>query len=310
MMKQSFLQNRIAACALAVFCTLLWGTAFPFIKLGYVSFAIEEGDVGAMLLFAGLRFTLAGAMVLAFLCARARRFVPVGKADVRATAWLAAFQTFGQYLFTYIGIGLTTGVNTSIITACASFLTVLGAALFFKSDRLTVWKILGCVLGFGGVLVMNGVGGFVLDTLFGDILILMSTVYAAAGNLIAKKITPGRSPVKITAYQLLLGGLALTVCGLICGGRLQLANRQGVLILLWLAFVSAAAFTVWTALLKFHPASKISVFNLLVPVFGSFLSGIMLGENVFRIEILLSLLLIAAGILAVNFSKEGKANGD
>ncbi len=305
-MKTTVLQNRPAAYGLAIGCTLLWGTAFPFIKRGYAAFAIADGDVGAMLLFAGLRFTLAGAMVLAFLCVREKRFVPVGKADAGAAALLGAVQTFGQYLFTYAGIGLTTGANTSIITACASFLTVLGAALFLKSDRLSVWKILGCALGFGGVLVMNGGGGLALDTLLGDSLIFMSTVFAAAGNLIAKKLTPGRSPVKLTAYQLLCGGLALTVAGLLRGGRLNLTSMDGLLILLWLAFVSAAAFTVWTALLKFHPASNISVFNLLVPVFGTFLSGMLLGENVFRAEIFLSLALIAAGIVAVNVSKEGK----
>ena len=305
-MKTTVLQNRPAAYGLAIGCTLLWGTAFPFIKRGYAAFAIADGDVGAMLLFAGLRFTLAGAMVLAFLCVREKRFVPVGKADAGAAALLGAVQTFGQYLFTYAGIGLHTGANTSIITACASFLTVLGAALFLKSDRLSVWKILGCALGFGGVLVMNGGGGLALDTLLGDSLIFMSTVFAAAGNLIAKKLTPGRSPVKLTAYQLLCGGLALTVAGLLRGGRLNLTSMDGLLILLWLAFVSAAAFTVWTALLKFHPASNISVFNLLVPVFGTFLSGMLLGENVFRAEIFLSLALIAAGIVAVNVSKEGK----
>ena len=305
-MKTTVLQNRPAAYGLTIGCTLLWGTAFPFIKRGYAAFAIADGDVGAMLLFAGLRFTLAGAMVLAFLCVREKRFVPVGKADAGAAALLGAVQTFGQYLFTYAGIGLTTGANTSIITACASFLTVLGAALLLKSDRLSVWKILGCALGFGGVLVMNGGGGLALDTLLGDSLIFMSTVFAAAGNLIAKKLTPGRSPVKLTAYQLLCGGLALTVAGMLCGGRLNLTSTDGLLILLWLAFVSAAAFTVWTALLKFHPASNISVFNLLVPVFGTFLSGMLLGENVFRAEIFLSLALIAAGIVAVNVSKEGK----
>ncbi len=162
------------------------------------------------------------------------------------------------------------------------------------------------MLGFGGVLVMNGTGGFALQTLFGDSFIFLSTVFAAAGNLIAKKISADRSPVKITAYQLLFGGAALCAAGLVCGGRLNMTSGQGVLILLWLAFVSAAAFTVWTALLRIHPASKISVFNLLVPIFGTVLSGLLLGENILKIETLLSLLLIAAGILLVNFSKGGK----
>lgn len=96
----------------------------------------------------------------------------------------------------------------------------------------------------------------------------------------------------------------LTIIGLACGGRLSFEKMQSSFILLWLAFVSAAAFTIWTALLKYHPASKITVFNLLVPIFGTVLSGLMLGENVFRIETLVSLVLISLGIAAVNFQKK------
>ena len=163
MRQNQFLQKRGFAAAAAIFCTLLWGTAFPFIKLGYAAFAVTDDDIGAKLLFAGLRFFIAGLMVLVFLCAREKRLVLPERSELLPVAALGAVQTFGQYLFTYISIGFTTGANTSIITACASFLTVAGAAVFFKGDRLTVLKVLGCVLGFGGVLVMNGTGGFALQ---------------------------------------------------------------------------------------------------------------------------------------------------
>ncbi len=296
------LQNRFFACLAAIFCTLLWGTAFPFIKLGYRAFEVAEGDTGSMLLFAGLRFSLAGLMVFCVLCVSRKRFIKLNKTDVAPVLLLGAVQTAAQYLFTYVGIGFTSGANTSVITACASFITVLAAPLFFKSDRLTALKIFGCALGFGGVLLINGGAGISLDTLFGDVMIFFSTVFAAGGNLIAKRVTQKRNPVKVTAYQLLFGGLALILSGLISGGRLNLGNLQGVLILLWLALVSAAAFSVWTALLKVHPASRISVFNLLVPVFGTVLSGILLGENVFRLETAMSLLLISCGIVLVNLN--------
>ena len=302
-MKISLKDNKITACAAAVFCTLIWGTAFPFIKLGYSAFSVESGDIGSMLLFAGLRFSLAGILVICFLCAKSSRLALPKKDELLPILLLGTVQTTGQYLFTYCGIGYTTGANTSIITACASFITVLAAPLFFKNDRLTLLKLIGCALGFGGVLVINGCGGFALSTLFGDILIFCSTVFAAGGNLIAKGVTKGRNPVSITGYQLLLGGSLLTASGLISGGRLDLLNAQGVLILLWLAVVSAAAFSLWTALLKHHPAGKIAVFNLLVPVFGTVLSGLMLGEQVWRFETLLSLILISAGIISVNISR-------
>lgn len=299
---KKYLDNRIIACVLAVFCTLLWGTAFPFIKLGYQSFQIAESDIGAKLLFAGLRFFIAGVMVYIFSIFAEKSVVKLKKSDIVPVTVLGLVQTAAQYIFTYIGIGFTSGTNTSIITACASFITVLAAPIFFKKDNLGIMKILGCVVGFMGVLAINWGGSISLDTGFGDFMIFLSTISAAAGNLIAKKVSVGRNPVQVTAFQLAIGGLVLTIIGIICGGRLSFDRLQSVLILLWLALVSAAAFSIWTALLKHHPASMITVFNLLVPVFGTVLSGIMLGENVFRAETLVSLILISAGIAVVNLS--------
>lgn len=303
-MINKLLQNRIFACAAAVFCTLLWGTAFPFIKLGYAAFEVAESDMGTKLLFAGARFMLAGFMVYIALSVLDRKPAALKKTELAPVLALGLVQTAAQYLFTYIGIGFTSGTSTSIITACASFLTVAAAAFFFKGDRITLIKILGCALGFGGVLVINGSGFGQGDTFFGNAMIFCSTVCAAAGNIIAKKSANRVNPVKLTAFQLLIGSSVLVVIGLILGGRLNLANLKGMLILLWLAFVSAAAFTIWTALLKYHPAGKISVFNLLVPIFGTVLSGLTLGENIFNIETLISLILISAGIVLVNISKE------
>ena len=92
-MKSSVIQNRTAACALAVCCTLLWGTAFPFIKLGYREFGIADGDVGSMLLFAGLRFSLAGILVILFLCARERRLALPQKPELAPILLLGVRQT-------------------------------------------------------------------------------------------------------------------------------------------------------------------------------------------------------------------------
>ncbi len=299
-MLQNILKNKKSAYFIALLCTLLWGTAFPFIKLGYSSFAIADDDTGTKLLFAGFRFAAAGVMVLAVVWIKEKRFPVLQKSDVLPVTSLALVQTAAQYIFTYIGIGFTSGTNTSIITACASFFTVLSAPLFFKNDRLGGAKLAGCALGFAGVLAINRGAQVSTDTLFGDVMILFSTISAAAGNLLSKKIARNRSPFRVTAYQLLIGGCVMTAIGFLCGGSLRFDNFKSLFILLWLAFVSAAAFALWTGLLKYHPASKICIFNLLVPVFGTVLSGLLLGENVFRIETAVSLALISAGIVFVN----------
>ncbi len=305
----SLIKNRIFACCAAVFCTLLWGTAFPFIKLGYREFEVADSDIGTKLLFAGARFMIAGIMVYVFCCVRERGVTLLKKAELPPVLKLGLVQTAAQYLFTYIGIGYTSGTSTSIITACVSFITVGLAAAFFKGERITLLKALGCIVGFGGVLAINIRGFGETGTLFGDSMIFCSTVCAAFGNIIAKKSADRVDPVKLTAFQLIFGSAVLIIAGLVTGGSLDFTKTGGVLILLWLAFVSAAAFTIWTALLKYHPAGKIAVFNLLVPVFGTIISGIVLNENVFRAETFISLLLISAGIVMVNYTRRKKANG-
>lgn len=294
------IKNYKVAAALAIFCTLLWGTAFPFIKVGYAQFGIEGNDIGSKLLFAGARFTLAGIMVLFIFLVKNKHLPKIEKNGIMPVMLLGSVQTFGQYIFTYIGIGFTSGANTSVITACATFFTVLFAPLFFKSDKLNICKIIGCVLGFCGVLCVNSGGGVTVDTLFGDFMILMSTLSAAAGNFISKGIVRDREPISVTGFQLLFGGILLLIAGFVTGGKLDFSSIKALLVLLWLAFVSAAAFAIWTALLKHHLASRICVFNLLVPVFGTLLSGIMLGESVFGIATIVSVVLICAGIFISN----------
>lgn len=294
------IKNYKVAAALAIFCTLLWGTAFPFIKVGYAQFGIEGNDIGSKLLFAGARFTLAGIMVLLIFLVKNKRLPKIEKSGILPVMLLGSVQTFGQYIFTYIGIGFTSGANTSVITACATFFTVLFAPLFFKSDKLNVCKIIGCILGFCGVLCVNSGGGVTADMLFGDFMILMSTLSAAAGNFISKGIVRDREPISVTGFQLSFGGILLLIAGFIAGGKLNFSSIKALLVLFWLAFVSAAAFAIWTALLKHHHASRICVFNLLVPVFGTLLSGIMLGESVFGIEMIVSVVLICAGIFISN----------
>ena len=78
------LQNKKIAYLTAIFCTLLWGTAFPFIKVGYSAFKIEESDIGSKLIFAGMRFMLAGFMVFLFLWISKRKPPTLSKKDIRS----------------------------------------------------------------------------------------------------------------------------------------------------------------------------------------------------------------------------------
>lgn len=305
---KSILDNKKVAWLCAVICTLLWGTAFPVIKFGYEMMDIQGDDIGSKLLFAGLRFLIGGLMVVLIGAFKSRKKIIPEKADIMPILLLGIVQTALQYFCSYIGVGATTAANTSIITACMSFFVVLFAPSFFKNDKLNFQKIFGCVLGFAGVLIINisVVFSGVSFSFFGEGMVLLSTICAAGGNLITKGVMKGRNPIKITGFQLSLGGVVLIVLGAFMGGGINLFSMGNIVVLLYLAMVSAVSFTLWTAILQHQPVSQISIFNLLVPVFGTVWSGILLGENVFVWQNLLALVLISAGIVSVNITKKIK----
>ena len=140
----------VLACLASCF---LWGSAFPCVKIGYELFGVDAADVPSILTFAGTRFVIAGLMVVVGVSlAQRRAFVPERR-DLPAIGALSLFQTVLQYVLFYVGLANCAGVTSSILEASNSFLCVLLAALVFRFERLTWRKMLGCVIGFAGVVL-------------------------------------------------------------------------------------------------------------------------------------------------------------
>ena len=226
----------------------------------------------------------------------------------RGIALLGLVQTTGQYIFFYLGLSNTTGVKGSILYALATFFVVIFAHFLFPDDKMNLQKILGCCIGFVGVLLITfdgtGLGGGFTFT--GEGFIMLSTLSSALGALISRSVAQGQDPVVVTGYQLTGGGLILIFIGLIGHGHFDSITAPGILLLLYMAFLSAAAFTVWTMLLKYNPASKIAVYNFLIPIFGTTFSVMFLNESIFNLRSLLALILACAGIYIVNKEFKGQ----
>lgn len=307
-MEKNFLQRGPIIILLALFCTILWGTAYPAVKIGYELFAIDSANDFGKLLFAGLRFTLAGLMTLAVSVILQKKLVIPQRQHWRGIALLGLVQTTGQYIFFYLGLSNTTGVKGSILYALATFFVVIFAHFLFPDDKMNLQKILGCCIGFVGVLLITfdgtGLGGGFTFT--GEGFLMLSTLSSALGALISRSVAQGQDPVVVTGYQLTGGGLILIFIGLIGHGHFDSITAPGILLLLYMAFLSAAAFTGWTMLLKYNPASKIAVYNFLIPIFGTTFSVMFLNESIFNLRSLLALILACAGIYIVNKEFKGQ----
>ena len=150
--KKNLLSNPIFVTLAAVFCCALWGSATPAIKYGYKFFSIEGSDVPTIMLFAGLRFTMAGILtVIIYSIARRKLLYPKKKESAAYIGVLALFQTVLQYIFFYIGLANTSGHKGTIMSGCSVFFAILISVFLFRQENLTPKKIIACLLGFAGI---------------------------------------------------------------------------------------------------------------------------------------------------------------
>lgn len=290
------------AVLFAVVCNALWGSAFPFIKLGYRLFEIESGDTASILCFAGVRFMMGSALVFAAGCLLNRK-MPLPPADRRVSlecVGLALWQTTAQYYFYYSAVAFLTGAFGGILNSTQSFLGVIVAHfLYGRSDRLTPAKALGCAIGFGGVLVAT-LGNHGGGSGWGIFCMLTATVIFSFAGPWNKSVTRRAESFSVCCINLGAGGFALLLIGLLLGGRLSPQGPTAIPVLLYLAFVSGAGYVMWALLMKNNPVSRIAVFGLVNPVVNVLLSAALNGEPLFEPQYLAALVLVCAGIWLVN----------
>lgn len=298
-----FITNPLGIGVLACLCCLLWGSATPAIKIGYEWFGIGAGDVASRILFAGVRFVLAGVLTVIF------GSIIVGKTLIpQKSSWgmickLGMVQTVFQYIFFYMGLAYTTGVKSAIINGSQTFIAILMACLIFRYEKLTLKKFMGCLIGFAGVIVINFdpsglTGGF---TLRGEGAILVAAIAYALSSALVKRYSQKESPVVLSGYQFVFGGVIMTICGLIMGGQLTGWCLKSVVLLIYMALISSVAYSVWGILLKHNPVGKVAVYSFTNPIFSVLLSFVFLQESSsFGWELIVALVLVCGGIYLVN----------
>ena len=297
--------NRKAVILLATLCCLLWGSSYPAIKNGFALFAIAPGDMPGKLAFAGWRCLLAGLVLLAAALLARKDILALKRKHWIEVSLLGLLQTSIMFVFFYIGLAYTTGVKSSVLNATVSFFGVLLAHFIYQNDRLTWAKSLGCLIGFGGVLVVN-FNHDLLDfsfTLIGEGSIILSAFFMAAGMIYGKRVSRQMDSGLMTGYQLTIGGAALLAVGYAMGAELAHVTLKSSLILGYLVLNSSLAYTLWSVLLKYNRVGMVSVFNFLVPIFGAILSAIFLGETFLEWKNLAALLLVCTGIWLVTLEK-------
>jgi len=304
MKTEKFLTNTFFVSVLAVLCCALWGSATPFIKIGY-ELMMPVRDVSSTLLFAGIRFFLAGILTVIVYSAAEKKFVYPQKENWGKITLVSAFQTVLQYLFFYIGLANTSGVKGTIMSGSSSFFAIVIASLLFRQEKLTLKKVIACIIGFAGIVAVNLNGLDWRMNFTGDAFVLFSAIFSGTSAVLTKRYSQKEKPYIISGYQFIIGGFVMAMLGFILGGSITVDSVKALFVLLYLALLSAIAYSVWGTLLKYNPVSKVTVFSFTTPVLGVILSNLLLTEksNVTPLNIIISLVLICTGITVLNYSR-------
>ncbi|HEY5002635.1 MAG TPA: DMT family transporter [Ktedonobacteraceae bacterium] len=278
----------------ALFYILLWSSAFIATKIGVTH--------SPPLTLLSVRF-LSAALLMGLLAWGKKLPLPHGW-----SAWgrLALFGLLNSALylgFNYEALRYLSAGMASIISATNPLLLTL-VAPFVLHERLTIWRVLGLVLGFGGVLfVMSArlnAGGH-LDTAGGMLVSFLGVVGLVCATLFYKRYPPREHAFVVNAVQLGAAGLVLLLPAVL------IEHPEHVRIdaplawsFLYLVFViSIGASLLWFWLLKRGEASSVSAYYFLTPIAGLALAALLLGEP-FGVRDVLGLVAVAAGIALIN----------
>lgn len=298
------LKNKKFAIIFSIFAMFLWGSAIPTIKTTYLELGIGASDTGQKILVAGIRFFMAGIITLIYFLIFDKNYKDFKKLDWKFVIILGLIQTSIQYLFYYIGLSNTFGVKSSIIQAANSFIVVIFSALLLPEDKINSKMILALIIGTIGIIITNTgkpIGGQAMK-LTGEGFIIVSTSVNALCTVLVRKYGKGMNGYLLTGLQFFVGSIILIIVGRSLSGEWISFTGKAAILLVYAAFISATAFTIWTLVLQKHSANEFGIYKLFIPLFGSILSVIVLGE-VFTLRLALGMVLVLSASLILNINK-------
>lgn len=288
------------AIILSLFVMLLWGSAIPLIKVTYHEAGILPHDTGGKILIAGIRFFMAGILTFIYFLIFNKEKVEREKINFKFIFLLAMIQTCLQYMFYYIGLSNTLGSLAAVIQASNAFIIVIISVILIEDEKLTARKIAALIIGSIGILIINlkDAGSFHFN-ITGEGFIFVATTFNALASVLIRKYGRNQNPFILTGTQFLIGATPLIIIGAITHTSPVNFSLKFFLMLCYGAFISATGFTIWTLVLQAHSSSEFGIYKLFVPIFGTILSVLVLGEEL-TIYIVLGLIFVLIGALVLN----------
>lgn len=295
--------SKAAIWAALLVIYIVWGSTYLAIR-----FAVETIPPFVM---ASVRFLLAGALL--FIVRRAQGDPVPTRREWLGGGTLGLFLLLGgnggvSWAEQYVPSGLT-----ALLVASSPLWMLLLEAVLPGGRRPTRRAVLGVIAGFAGILLLfwPGEGSLLAINPAGALAVLVATLSWAFGSVTSRNLRLPASPMMGTAVEMLVGGLALGLLGLVTGdfARLDLAaiSTSSLIGTLYLIIFGAlVGFSAYTWLLRVAPTSLVSTYAYVNPLVALVL-GVLIGNETIGPRSLLAAAIILGSVALITYSKPKNA---
>ncbi|MBN2486936.1 MAG: EamA family transporter [Bacteroidales bacterium] len=294
------MKHSVKVLAYTIFACILWSTAFVSIKIG-LSYA-------APIQLAGLRFMLAGFLVVPFL-----RNFRVNLGEIWRNKYqllrLSFFQTFGLYGLFHLGVDkVSASVSALIVGAGPLFIGILASIM--KHEKMTRRKAVAIAIGFSGIAVIafGRMGGLLQAqaSWAGIGILLLSNISGSTGNILISKTKINVHPLFQNAFQMFVGGVALYLFSFIFEtGHFKPQPAEFYFALLWLGIIAAGGFSLWFLVLNMPgvKVSEISVWKFILPVLGAMLAWFILPDEKPELIVIIGMFMVSLSLVVMYYKR-------
>ncbi len=296
--------SRLRIILLSFVVTALWGSLFPFVKLGYIEFGLDTANPANLLLFAGVRFFISGLLLSVFCMGKSRTFRILERRTFGSVMLVGLFAVALHYACTYIGLANIDSSTTALLKQSGVLVFVCFSFLVFKEDRFTVQKLIGAALGLFSILIVN------MDALkirfnVWTLLIIGASICTVISNVIYKKLLNDVPALTSTGVSQLTGGIILMAAGFLSGGRITVCTPAALLVFGYIITATVVSYSLWYSVVKKYELSKLFIIKMAEPLFAALVSlALPLGAKITWNHLIAFVLVFAAVLISNMKPKE------
>ncbi|MGE5435680.1 MAG: DMT family transporter [Syntrophothermus sp.] len=288
------MENKFKVAALYILVCLIWGTTWFAIR-------ISLNDLTPFL-SAGIRFIVASVIIYIIMLIKGYK-LQLDKIAVRLYLVMGFFSFMIPFGLVYWGEQFVPSGLAAVLFGVYPFFIALFSYFFLKSDKIGLFKILGMLLGFGGIVIIfsDQFQGDLSIYFWGMLAIVLSGFMQAVVAVGVKKYGHHINPLTINFIPMAITGIFMTPIALLIEDTSHLNfSQEAILSILFLAlFGSVISFSSYYWLLKRINIVVLSIVAFITPIIALMVGWIFNNEILYFNHILGSIFVLL-GLLTAN----------